>query len=150
MHLIRELARRVPDDVPAGEDPAESALEDASETPSKKKKRRRLVVGAFGVGDLPLFQAALGIGGFDERFEAQVRAKKKNPLPVVFFSRLVDETPFRWFPFFSSSPNGALTPASRFPCATAVFPKAPDDRWIYLGHLRETRRSLPSLNIARM
>ena len=86
VHLIRELARRVPDDVPAGEDPAESALEDASETPSKKKKRRRLVVGAFGVGDLPLFQAALGIGGFDERFEAQVRAKKKLPsLSVVSF-----------------------------------------------------------------
>ena len=151
VHLIRELARRVPDDAQDGEADAESALEDASETASKKKKRRRQLVGAFGVGDLPLFQAALGIGGFDERFESEVRAKKSSQTRSVFFSRQ-DETrrPFGCFLFFLPREEGALTPASRFPCATAVFPKAPDDRWIYLGHLRETLRSLPSLYIARM
>jgi len=111
VHLIRELARRVPDDAQDGEDPAESALEDASETASKKKKRRRQLVGAFGVGDLPLFQAALGIGGFDERFESEVRAKKSSQTRSVFFSRQ-DETrrPFGCFLFFFLARKALLPP----------------------------------------
>jgi hypothetical protein len=108
VHLIRELARRVPDDAQDGEDPAESALEDASETASKKKKRRRQLVGAFGVGDLPLFQAALGIG---ERFESEVRAKKSSQTRSVFFSRQ-DETrrPFGCFLFFFLARKALLPP----------------------------------------
>ena len=111
VHLIRELARRVPDDAQDGEDPAESALEDASETASKKKKQRRQLVGAFGVGDLPLFQAALGIGGFDERFESEVRAKKSSQTRSVFFSRQ-DETrrPFGCFLFFFLARKALLPP----------------------------------------
>ena len=111
MHLIRELARRVPDDAQDGEADAESALEDASETASKKKKRRRQLVGAFGVGDLPLFQAALGIGGFDERFESEVRAKKSSQTRSVFFSRQ-DETrrPFGCFLFFFLARKALLPP----------------------------------------
>ena len=111
VHLIRELARRVPDDAQDGEADAESALEDASETASKKKKRRRQLVGAFGVGDLPLFQAALGIGGFDERFESEVRAKKSSQTRSVFFSRQ-DETrrPFGCFLFFFLARKALLPP----------------------------------------
>lgn len=141
VHLIRELARRVPDDVAADADAGDAAGSEKEEKERKQKQRRkrRSVVGAFGVGDLPLFQAALGIGGFDERFEAQVRRRRRQKR-VIFFPLVV-------FSFFF---HGALTPASRFPCANAVFPKALDHRWIYLGHLRETPRSLPSLYIARM
>ena len=146
VHLIRELARRVPDDVAAD---ATSPAGGGDEKERKKRKRRN-VVGAFGVGDLPLFQAALGIGGFDERFEAQVREASRTRGPVASFSfSFRHPEPVRVF-FFSFARDGALTPASRFTCATAVFPKAPDDGWIHLGHLRETPRSLPSLNIARM
>ena len=146
VHLIRELARRVPDDVAAD---ATSPAGGGDEKERKKRKRRN-IVGAFGVGDLPLFQAALGIGGFDERFEAQVREASRTRGPVASFSfSFRHPEPVRVF-FFSFARDGALTPASRFTCATAVFPKAPDDGWIHLGHLRETPRSLPSLNIARM
>ena len=149
VHLIRELARRVPDDVAAD---ATATVEGEKER-KQKRNRKRLVVGAFGVGDLPLFQAALGIGGFDERFEAQVRGWRFER--GVFFGVFLSVVPgrgagFLVFSFLSGEKRGALTPASRFPCATAVFPKAPDDCWIYLGHLRETPRSLPSLYIARM
>ena len=80
VHLIRELARRVPDDVAADADAGDAAGSEKEEKERKQKQRRkrRSVVGAFGVGDLPLFQAALGIGGFDERFEAQVRRRRRR------------------------------------------------------------------------
>ena len=148
VHLIRELARRVPDDVAADADAGDAAGSEKEEKEQKQKQRRkrRSVVGAFGVGDLPLFQAALGIGGFDERFEAQVRRRRRQKR-VIFFPLVARRGFFFVFSFFF---HGALTPASRFPCANAVFPKALDHRWIYLGHLRETPRSLPSLYIARM
>lgn len=146
VHLIRELARRVPDDVAADADAGDAAGADAEkERKQKQRRKRRSVVGAFGVGDLPLFQAALGIGGFDERFEAQVRRRRRRV--SSFFPSSPGAAFFFSFSFFF---HGALTPASRFPCANAVFPKALDHRWIYLGHLRETPRSLPSLYIARM
>ena len=150
VHLIRELARRVPDDVAADADAGDAAGSDAEkEQKQKQRRKRRSVVGAFGVGDLPLFQAALGIGGFDERFEAQVRRRRRR---ASSFFPSSPGAAFSFFLFFVFSFffHGALTPASRFPCANAVFPKALDHRWIYLGHLRETPRSLPSLYIARM
>lgn len=149
VHLIRELARRVPDDVAADADAGDAAGSEKEEKERKQKQRRkrRSVVGAFGVGDLPLFQAALGIGGFDERFEAQVRRRRRR---ASSFFPSSPGAAFFFFFVFSFFFHGALTPASRFPCANAVFPKALDHRWIYLGHLRETPRSLPSLYIARM
>ena len=148
-HLIRELARRVPDDVAAADaDAGDAAGADAEkEQKQNQRRKRRSVVGTFGVGDLPLFQAALGIGGFDERFEAQVRRRRRR---ASSFFPSSPGAAFFFFFVFSFFFHGALTPASRFPCANAVFPKALDYRWIYLGHLRETPRSLPSLYIARM
>ena len=110
VHLIRELARRVPDDVAADADAGDAAGSDAEkEQKQKQRRKRRSVVGAFGVGDLPLFQAALGIGGFDERFEAQVRRRRRRA------SSFFPSSPgaaffFRFFVFFSrrSYPRVAL------------------------------------------
>ena len=106
VHLIRELARRVPDDVAADADAGDAAGSEKEEKEQKQKQRRkrRSVVGAFGVGDLPLFQAALGIGGFDERFEAQVRRRRRQKR-VIFFPLVV----FSFFRFFFT----ALLPPRR-------------------------------------
>lgn len=106
VHLIRELARRVPDDVAADADAGDAAGSEKEEKERKQKQRRkrRSVVGAFGVGDLPLFQAALGIGGFDERFEAQVRRRRRQKR-VIFFPLVV----FSFFRFFFT----ALLPPRR-------------------------------------
>lgn len=106
VHLIRELARRVPDDVAADADAGDAAGSEKEEKERKQKQRRkrRSVVGAFGVGDLPLFQAALGIGGFDERFEAQVRRRRR-----------------RASSFFPSSPGAAFFSFFRF-FFTALLP----------------------------
>jgi hypothetical protein len=110
VHLIRELARRVPDDVAADADAGDAAGSDAEkEQKQKQRRKRRSVVGAFGVGDLPLFQAALGIGGFDERFEAQVRRRRRRA-PSFFPSSPGAAFFFSFFRFFSrrSYPRVAL------------------------------------------
>jgi hypothetical protein len=74
--LVVELAKQVPDDVGSGagegEDGAAEGAEDGA-AHAKKKKSKKGVVGKFGVADLQLFEAALGLAGFDEDFEAKVR-----------------------------------------------------------------------------
>jgi hypothetical protein len=92
VYLIRALAARVPDDVAAAA--AETGGGDGGwKTQSDGKKNTR-VVGAFGVKDVRLFEAALGIGGFDERFEAKVRLSRGNavsrrrPGSFLFFFRI--------------------------------------------------------------
>lgn len=62
--LIRLLAKQIPDDVSVGGD------DSGNDELTHKKKAN--IVGKYGVKDLPLFEAALGIGGFDEAFERQV------------------------------------------------------------------------------
>ena len=137
--LIRELAKEVPDDVDARGIAKEGARE--------KTKGRRLLVGGFGARDLPLFEAALGIGGFDATFEAEVRPETGPPSPNrqslsrfgLFASlSLLSLFPVIFGPVFGPvfgrvfgrvarranlCPLCALTPASRDPCALAVFSK---------------------------
>lgn len=78
--LVVALAKEVPDDVEvfasAVDGDAEGETDHAGGLHGKvkKKKSKRGVVGMFGVADLPLFEAALGLAGFDEDFEAKVRA----------------------------------------------------------------------------
>lgn len=65
--LIGALAENIPDNVgPPG---------DGDENVEEKKRSKKAVVGNFGVGDLPLFEAALGLAGFDEDFESKVCAR---------------------------------------------------------------------------
>ena len=78
--LIRELAKEVPDDV--------DARGIAKEGAQGKTKGRRLLVGGFGARDLPLFEAALGIGGFDATFEAEVRPEMGPPVRIASLSRV--------------------------------------------------------------
>ena len=99
--LIRALAKEVPDDVDA-RGIAQGAQEGAQEGAQGKKKGRKLVVGGFGARDLPLFEAALGLGGFDATFEAEVRpVRAANSRPPRFrFFRFV----FLFLPL-SSAPS---------------------------------------------
>lgn len=81
--LIRTLAKRVPDDVCAGVNSADPAkAHDAPGGLDTKQKKSKKLVGEFGVKDLPLFLAALGIGGFDDVFERKVRTVTLNPKPL--------------------------------------------------------------------
>ena len=81
--LVVELARLIPDDVGGGGggdgdgdgDGGGGEGDDVKE--KKKKKSKKEVVGKFGVADLPLFEAALGLSGFDEDFEAKVRFSRR-------------------------------------------------------------------------
>jgi len=76
--LVVALAKEVPDDVEvfasAVDGDAEGETDHAGGLHGKvkKKKSKRGVVGMFGVADLPLFEAALGLAGFDEDFEAKI------------------------------------------------------------------------------
>ena len=60
--LVFQLAKEVPEDVGS----AEATGANGGET---KKKSRRNVVGKFGCNDRVLFDAALGLAGFDKEFE---------------------------------------------------------------------------------
>lgn len=63
--LVFQLAKEVPEDV------GSEATGVGGET---KKKSRRNVVGKFGCNDRVLFDAALGLAGFDKEFELKVRS----------------------------------------------------------------------------
>ena len=63
--LVFQLAKEVPEDV------GSEATGGGGET---KKKSRRNVVGKFGCNDRVLFDAALGLAGFDKEFELKVRS----------------------------------------------------------------------------
>ena len=65
--LVFQLAKEVPEDVGS----AEATGANGGET---KKKSRRNVVGKFGCNDRVLFDAALGLAGFDKEFELKVRS----------------------------------------------------------------------------
>lgn len=122
VHLIRELARRVPDDVAADADAGDAAGSEKEEKERKQKQRRkrRSVVGAFGVGDLPLFQAALGIGGFDERFEAQVRRRRRR---ASSFFPSSPGAAFFFFSFFRFFFTALLPPRRASRARTRSFQK---------------------------
>ena len=158
--LIRELAKEVPDDVDARGIAKEGARE--------KTKGRRLLVGGFGARDLPLFEAALGIGGFDATFEAEVRPETGPPIRIAslsrvsVFSRLSLSS--RSFPSSSdpsSDPSSdasldasrvartfarsaLLPPASRDPCALAVFSKRETNVGFFRTPPRNTAEPSPS------
>ena len=66
--LVYQLAMEIPEDV--GVEPAD--VETGASGEGKRKKSRRNVVGRFGCNDQALFDAALGLSGFDEEFEAKV------------------------------------------------------------------------------
>ena len=66
--LVYQLAMEIPEDV--GVEPAD--VETGAGGEGKRKKSRRNVVGRFGCNDQALFDAALGLSGFDEEFEAKV------------------------------------------------------------------------------
>lgn len=65
--LVFQLAKEVPEDVGS----AEATGANGGET---KKKSRRNVVGKYGCNDRVLFDAALGLAGFDKEFELKVRS----------------------------------------------------------------------------
>jgi hypothetical protein len=136
--LIRALAKEVPDDVDARGIAISGAQEGGQEGGQGKKKGRKLVVGGFGARDLPLFEAALGLGGFDATFEAEVRpvraANARRSLSCISLPpRVVFGFVIPFYRPLSSNPAPArrvnlrplcaLTPASRCPCAVAVFSK---------------------------
>ena len=88
----------------------------ADEAPGegKRKKSRRNVVGRFGCNDQALFDAALGLSGFDEEFEAKVGVEP------ALFARTNTNT----FLFTHPEPGllCALTPEPRCcQCASLVF-----------------------------
>ena len=62
--LVFQLAKEIPEDVGS----------EATGGGEPKKKSRRNVVGKFGCNDQVLFDAALGLAGFDREFETKVRS----------------------------------------------------------------------------
>lgn len=134
--LLRELAKTIPDDVGGG-DGEEATDADAAGGggggEKKKKPSKKKVVGVYGVNDLCLFEAALGLGGFDEAFEAKVSARSLRPrfLDDGSFSCFFSVEGFFFFFFFRGArPQALLPPRLAFPCENAVFPKARHERWI--------------------
>jgi len=63
--LVFQLAKEIPEDV---------GSEATGGGGEPKKKSRRNVVGKFGCNDQVLFDAALGLAGFDKEFETKVRS----------------------------------------------------------------------------
>jgi hypothetical protein len=135
--LLRELAKTIPDDVGGG-DGEEATDADAAGGggggEKKKKPSKKKVVGVYGVNDLCLFEAALGLGGFDEAFEAKVSARSLRPrfLDDGSFSCFFSVEGFFFFFFFfrGARLQALLPPRLAFPCENAVFPKARHERWI--------------------
>ena len=108
--LVYQLAMEIPEDV--GVEPAD--VETGASGEGKRKKSRRNVVGRFGCNDQALFDAALGLSGFDEEFEAKVGVEP------ALFARTNTNT----FLFTHPEPGllCALTPEPRCcQCASLVF-----------------------------
>ena len=154
--LLRELAKTIPDDVGGG-DGEEATDADAAGRRRRRRKEEEAVEeegrpASTGVNDLCLFEAALGLGGFDEAFEAKVSARvppsalsRRRIVFVFFFGRRF----FFFFFFFFAAPDRkrSYPRVLRFHARTRSFQKRDTNVGFYLGHLRETLRSLPSTNI---
>ena len=157
--LIRELAKEVPDDVDARGIAKEGARE--------KTKGRRLLVGGFGARDLPSSKPPSASAGSTRRSRRRCVPNGpavRSPVSLAFRSFRVSLSPLalsrhlrtRLRPVFGRvfgrvarranlCPLCALTPRVARPCALAVFQSA--RRMLdFLGHLRETLRSLPPQN----
>jgi len=133
--LVYQLAMEIPEDV--GVEPAD--VETGAGGEGKRKKSRRNVVGRFGCNDQALFDAALGLSGFDEEFEAKVGVEP------ALFARTNTNT----FLFYPPGTRFAMRPYPRAALLSVRelgFFKARDECWIFLGHLRETLWSLPPQN----
>ena len=128
--LVFQLAKEIPEDV---------GSEATGGGGEPKKKSRRNVVGKFGCNDQVLFDAALGLAGFDKEFETKVRstALLRGSFIRFCFCDLVGSF---------ARPSFILRPYPRVALLSVrslVFSRRETNVGFFLGHLRETLRSLP-------
>mmetsp|Transcript_4110 Transcript_4110/g.11094 ORF Transcript_4110/g.11094 Transcript_4110/m.11094 type:complete len:653 (-) Transcript_4110:52-2010(-) len=133
--LVYQLAMEIPEDV--GVEPAD--VETGASGEGKRKKSRRNVVGRFGCNDQALFDAALGLSGFDEEFEAKAAAEGISTFADVNAARVTGAIgpallpPFTFDPALAAADVEAGKPEASLTDVCMAYEKAlRGDDWDFM------------------